>query len=90
MKPKQQSKNMNDCKEVFHNLDLGLLHGRMKADEKDEVMTKFRDRELDILVSTSVVEVGVDIPNATVMVIEGANRFGLIPIASIQRKSWTW
>ncbi len=64
-------------REVFHNLRLGLLHGRMKPDEKDAVMTKFRDRELDILVSTSVVEVGVDIPNATVMVIEGANRFGL-------------
>ncbi len=64
-------------KEVFHNLRLGLLHGRMKPDEKEQVMTLFRDRELDVLVSTSVVEVGVDIPNATVMVIEGANRFGL-------------
>jgi ATP-dependent DNA helicase RecG len=64
-------------KEVLPNLKLGLLHGRMKADEKDEVMTRFRDKETDVLVSTSVVEVGVDVPNATVMVIEGADRFGL-------------
>ncbi len=63
--------------EVFPDLKVGLVHGRMKAAEKDEVMLAFRDRQYDILVSTSVVEVGVDIPNATVMVIEGANRFGL-------------
>jgi ATP-dependent DNA helicase RecG len=64
-------------KEIFPDLRIGLLHGRMKANEKEEVMAKFRDKELDVLVSTSVIEVGVDIPNATVMVIEGANRFGL-------------
>lgn len=64
-------------KEIFPNLKLGLLHGRMKPDEKDEVMARFRDGETQILVSTSVVEVGVDVPNATVMMIEGANRFGL-------------
>jgi ATP-dependent DNA helicase RecG len=64
-------------KEIFPKLNVGLLHGRLRPDEKEAVMRKFRDRELDILVSTSVVEVGVDIPNATVMVIEGANRFGL-------------
>ena len=63
--------------EVLPNLKLGLLHGRMKPDEKDEVMERFRDKETDVLVSTSVVEVGVDVPNATVMVIEGADRFGL-------------
>ena len=63
--------------EVFPDLTIGLLHGRLKPSEKEAVMRKFRDREYDILVSTSVVEVGVDIPNATVMVIEGANRFGL-------------
>jgi len=62
---------------VFQNLNAGLLHGRLRPDEKETVMRKFRDREYDILVSTSVVEVGVDIPNATVMVVEGANRFGL-------------
>jgi len=63
--------------DVFPDLRLGLLHGRMKSREKDEVMKAFRDRQVDILVSTSVVEVGIDIPNATVMVIEGAERFGL-------------
>jgi ATP-dependent DNA helicase RecG len=64
-------------KEVFPTLRIGLLHGRLRPDEKESVMRKFRDREYDVLVSTSVVEVGVDITNATMMVIEGANRFGL-------------
>ncbi len=64
-------------KQVFPDLKLGLLHGRLAPANKDAVMAKFRDRELDILVSTSVVEVGVDVPNATVMLIEGAHRFGL-------------
>jgi ATP-dependent DNA helicase RecG len=62
---------------VFPEWKLGLLHGRMRADEKDETMHRFRAGELQILVSTSVVEVGVDVPNATVMMVEGANRFGL-------------
>ena len=56
---------------------LGLLHGRMRPAEKDAIMRAFRDREFDVLVSTAVVEVGVDVPNATVMLIEGAERFGL-------------
>ena len=64
-------------KEIFAKYNLGLLHGRMKPDDKDNVMARFRDKELQILVSTSVVEVGVDVPNATVMLVEGANRFGL-------------
>jgi ATP-dependent DNA helicase RecG len=64
-------------KEIFPNYKLGLMHGRLKPNEKDQVMTKFRDQEYQILVSTSVVEVGVDVPNASVMLIEGANRFGL-------------
>ena len=63
--------------EVFPRLRLGLLHGRMNPDEKDRVMSQFRQGETQILVSTSVVEVGVDVPNASVMFIEGANRFGL-------------
>ena len=63
--------------EIFPNLQVGLLHGRMKPDEKDDVMRRYRAGEYQVLVSTSVVEVGVDIPNATVMLIEGANRFGL-------------
>lgn len=64
-------------KEIFPKFKVGLLHGRMSAEEKDEVMRRFQNGDLQILVSTSVVEVGVDIPQATVMVIEGANRFGL-------------
>ncbi|MFH1639883.1 MAG: ATP-dependent DNA helicase RecG [Chloroflexota bacterium] len=63
--------------EVFPDLKMGLLHGRMAATDKDEVMRRFHSRELDILVSTPVVEVGIDVPNATVMLIESANRFGL-------------
>ena len=56
---------------------IGVLHGRMKNSEKDEVMKRFKDRELDILVSTTVIEVGVDVPNATIMVINNSERFGL-------------
>ena len=64
-------------REIFPDLKLGLLHGRMLPDEKDEVMRCFRTGELNILVSTPVVEVGIDIPNATVILIEAAERFGL-------------
>jgi ATP-dependent DNA helicase RecG len=71
-------------KEIFPDLKLGLLHGRMRPDEKDAVMLKFRDREYDILVSTTVVEVGVDVPNATVMLIEGADRFGLAQLHQLR------
>ncbi|HEY69008.1 MAG TPA: ATP-dependent DNA helicase RecG [Anaerolineae bacterium] len=63
--------------EEFNGYKLGLLHGRMSADEKETAMAQFRAGEIDAMVSTSVVEVGVDIPNATVMLVEGANRFGL-------------
>ena len=63
--------------DIFPDLSLGLLHGRMPGKEKDKVMRQFRDGELDILVSTPVVEVGIDVANATVMMIDGADRFGL-------------
>ena len=63
--------------DIFPDLSLGLLHGRMPGKEKDKAMRQFRDGELDILVSTPVVEVGIDVANATVMMIDGADRFGL-------------
>lgn len=71
-------------KEIFPELRLGLLHGRLKADEKDETMRKFRTGEHDILVSTTVIEVGVDVPNATVMLVEGADRFGLAQLHQLR------
>jgi len=64
-------------KEIFPDLKVGQLHGKMKTEEKEEVMKKFQEDKIDILVSTSVVEVGIDIPNASIMLIEGAERFGL-------------
>ncbi len=63
--------------EVFPDLKIGLLHGRMSAAEKDAVMAEFSANRVQILVSTAVIEVGIDVPNATVMLIESANRFGL-------------
>ncbi len=71
-------------KEIFPELKLGLLHGRLKPDEKDRVMADFRDKKYDILVSTTVVEVGVDVSNATVMLVEGANHFGLAQLHQLR------
>ena len=62
---------------IFPDLELGLLHGRMTGEEKETTMALFVGGELDILVATSVIEVGIDVPNATLMLIEGADRFGL-------------
>lgn len=64
-------------RDVFPQLNLGLLHGRMSADEKEQVMADFRRGTYHVLVSTSVIEVGIDVPNATVVLVEGADRFGL-------------
>jgi ATP-dependent DNA helicase RecG len=64
-------------KSIFPDLRIGLLHGRMKPEEKESVMASFKSKELDLLVSTTVIEVGIDVPNATLMVIEHAERFGL-------------
>jgi len=64
-------------KEVFPNLRLTMLHGKMKPAEKEKIMLDFKNGEIDIVISTSVIEVGVDVPRATVMMIEGSERFGL-------------
>jgi len=65
-------------------LRLGLMHGRMAAKERDDVMRRFAAREIDVLVATTVIEVGIDIPNATVMVVLGADRFGLAQLHQLR------
>lgn len=72
------------AREMFPDLKIGLLHGQMKPEEKDAVMKAFRAGEIHILVSTTVIEVGVDVPNATVMVIEDADRFGLAQLHQLR------
>ena len=71
-------------KEVFPEFTVGLLHGQMTSDDKDETMRRFRENEIHILVATTVIEVGVDIPNAVVMVIEDADRFGLAQLHQLR------
>lgn len=69
---------------IFPDLKIGLLHGRLKAKEKEEVIGRFRKGDYDILVSTPVVEVGIDVPNATIMVVEAAERFGLASLHQLR------
>jgi len=71
-------------KEIFSDFSVGLIHGRMKQDEKDKVMSKFEIGEINILVSTTVIEVGIDVPNATVMIVEHADRFGLTQLHQLR------
>ena len=69
---------------VFPELEVGLLHGKMKKIEKDQVMSNFKQNKINILISTTVIEVGIDIPNATVMLIEHAERFGLTQLHQLR------
>jgi ATP-dependent DNA helicase RecG len=71
-------------REVFPTLAVGLMHGRLAADEKETVMQRFKDGQVQILVSTTVIEVGVDVPNATVMLVEQAERFGLAQLHQLR------
>ena len=71
-------------RDFFPDLRVGLLHGKMKASEKDAIMTAFKNHELDILVSTTVIEVGVNVPNSTLMIIENAERFGLAQLHQLR------
>jgi ATP-dependent DNA helicase RecG len=71
-------------KSIFKHRRIGLLHGRLDSKEKDRVMQSFKKGDLDILIATTVVEVGVDVPNATVMIIEGADRFGLAQLHQLR------
>ena len=81
---KAAKKEFEHMQKILSPLRLGLLHGKLKPAEKDKVVQNFRDGQLDVLVSTPVVEVGVDIPNATVMIIEGAERFGLASLHQLR------
>ncbi len=70
--------------EVFKDLRVVLVHGRMKSPEKDKIMTEFRDKKFDILIATTIIEVGVDIPNVTVMMVEHAERYGLAQLHQLR------
>lgn len=81
---KAATKEFENLKKLFPDLQIGLIHGKLKAQEKDMVIEDFKDKKIDILVATPVIEVGIDIPNATIMVIEAADRFGLAQLHQLR------
>lgn len=74
---KSVDKVSEEIERKFSNKKIGIIHGKMKAKEKDEVMLKFKNKEYDILIATTVIEVGIDVPTSTIMTIYNAERFGL-------------
>ncbi len=95
LEAKAAQSEADNLREVFPERRIGLLHGQMKKAEKDQAMQDFRERRTDVLVSTTVIEVGIDIPNATVMMVENADRFGLSQLHQLRgrvgrgsEKSW--
>ncbi len=81
---KAATKEFERLKEIFGSLNLGLLHGKMKKDEKEKILKDFEDKKVDILVATPVVEVGIDFPNATIIMIEASERFGLAQLHQLR------
>jgi len=78
------TEGFEELKKIFKGINVGLIHGRMKKDEKDAIMDSYAKNEINILVSTTVIEVGIDIPNASVMLIEHAERFGLTQLHQLR------
>ena len=81
---------MGRFNESVADAKIGLVHGRMKLQEKQDIMAAFKNAELDLLVATTVIEVGVDVPNASLMIIENAEQFGLITTPSVTWTSRAW
>jgi ATP-dependent DNA helicase RecG len=77
LRAKAANETFEELKDWFPNIRIGLVHGRLKSDEKNQIMNQFKAHQLDLLVATTVIEVGVDVPNASLMVIENAERLGL-------------
>lgn len=81
---KTVTKEFEKLSKIFSNLSLSMLHGRIKSEEKNRILESFRDKKIDILIATSLIEVGIDIPNATIMIIEGAEFFGLAQLHQLR------
>ena len=79
---------MKGYREVFADKNVECIHGKLKEKEKNEIMIRFENGEIDILISTTVIEVGINVPNANLMIVENAERFGLAQLHQLRRKNW--